>query len=162
MPSLLWYSVISSSPCSINLQHILESTRIPLEYLKSDYRFFGKAALSMCIAYGLNWLYFDVDNTNLEAHAIRRHMFTSMVYGLVHLPFIMVLSQPWYALNRKGITLVGAALQYLVIAHDCPDTNPEDLTEEYQLNSEDHISAGLRWFFCAGLATGLLCMGTPP
>jgi hypothetical protein len=44
----------------------------------------------MCIAYGLNWLYFDVDNTNLEVHAIRRHIVSSMIYGLAHLPFIMV------------------------------------------------------------------------
>jgi len=44
----------------------------------------------MCIAYGLNWLYFDVDNANLESHAIRRHIITSMVYGLAHLPMIMV------------------------------------------------------------------------
>ena len=56
----------------------------------SKNRFFGKAALSTCIAYGLNWLYFDVDNSNLESHAIRRHIFSSMVYGLAHLPFIMV------------------------------------------------------------------------
>lgn len=58
--------------------------------------------------------------------------------------------------------MVGAALEYLVIAHDCPDANFEDLTAEYQLHSEDHISDGLRWFFCAGLAVGLLCMGIPP
>ena len=56
-------------------------------------RFFGKAVLSLCIAYGLNWLYFDVDNNNLESHAIRRHIFSSMVYGLAHLPFIMVRPQ---------------------------------------------------------------------
>jgi len=34
------------------------------------------------------------------------------------------------------------------------------LTDAYQLDSEDHISEGLRWFFCAGLAISLLCMGT--
>lgn len=56
----------------------------------SKIRFFGKATLSMTIAYGLNWLYFEVDNANLEFHAIRRHMFSSIVYGLTHLPFIMV------------------------------------------------------------------------
>jgi hypothetical protein len=44
----------------------------------------------MCIAYGLSWLYFDVDNTSLESHAIRRHMVSSMIYALAHLPFIMV------------------------------------------------------------------------
>lgn len=44
----------------------------------------------MCIAYALNWIYFDVDNSNLESHAIRRHIVSSMVYALAHLPFIMV------------------------------------------------------------------------
>jgi len=47
----------------------------------------------MTIAFGLNWLYFDVDNSNLESHAIRRHILSSMVYGLAHLPFIMVSSR---------------------------------------------------------------------
>jgi hypothetical protein len=56
---------------------------------------------------------------------------------------------------------VGAALEYLVIANDCADANPLWLTEEYQLHSEDHISDGLRWFFCGGLAMGLFCMGNP-
>ena len=58
--------------------------------LTNDTSYFGKAVLSMCIAFGLNWLYFDVDNANLESHAIRRHIITSMVYGLAHLPMIMV------------------------------------------------------------------------
>lgn len=60
--------------------------------VRSDHRFFGKAVLSMCIAYGLNWLYFDVDNTNLLVHAVRRHFASSIIYGLAHLPFIMVLT----------------------------------------------------------------------
>ena len=123
-------------------------------------RFFGKAALSMCIAYGLNWLYFDVDNTNLEVHAIRRHIVSSMIYGLAHLPFIMV-SLHFLPSSYKGITLVGAALEYLVIAHDCPDANPDDLADDYRLHSEDHVNPGLRWFFCAGLSMGLFCMGLP-
>ncbi len=58
--------------------------------LVAHFSFFGKAVLSMCIAYGLNWLYFDVDNTNLQIHAIRRHFLSSVIYGLAHLPFIMV------------------------------------------------------------------------
>jgi len=53
--------------------------------------------------------------------------------------------------------LVGAALEYLVIASDCPDSNPEWLTEEFQGHHE--ISHGLRWFFCGGLAMALACMG---
>jgi len=46
----------------------------------------------MCIAYALHWIYFDVDNANLESHAIRRHIISSIVYGLAHLPFIMVIT----------------------------------------------------------------------
>jgi hypothetical protein len=59
-----------------------------------SYSFFGKAVLSLCIGYGLNWLYFDVDNTGLKLHAIRRHVITSMIYSISHLPFIMVYHTP--------------------------------------------------------------------
>lgn len=112
----------------------------------------------MCIAYALNWLYFDVDNSNLESHAIRRHIISSMVYGLCHLPFIMVCLNYGYFVNEEGITLVGAALEYLVIASDCSDANPEWLTDEFQGHSDSEISDGLRWFFCGGLAVALACM----
>jgi hypothetical protein len=44
----------------------------------------------MCIAYALHWIYFDVDNVNLESHAIRRHVLSGMAYSIAHLPFIMV------------------------------------------------------------------------
>lgn|SRR5271154_4946483 len=62
----------------------------------------------------------------------------------------------------QAITLVGAALEYLVIASDCPDANPDELTEEYAIKSVDVISPGLRWFFCGGLAIALFCMSTQP
>jgi hypothetical protein len=62
----------------------------------------------MCIAYGLNWLYFDVDNTNLQVHAIRRSMYTSLIYGLVHLPFIMVSQR--LCLLIQGITFSGSCV----------------------------------------------------
>lgn len=74
-------------------------------FYNSNFRFFGKAALSMTIAYGLNWLYFDVDNSNLESHAIRRHIFSSMIYSLAHLPFIMVSSPGVNAYNRDLLWL---------------------------------------------------------
>ena len=100
MPSSPWYSVISFFLYCTSLPQSSVSMRMdPRKRSKSS--FFGKAALSMCIAYGLNWLYFDVDNTNLEVHAIRRHLFTSMTYGLVHLPFIMVVSPDMFV-NVEG------------------------------------------------------------
>ena len=113
----------------------------------------------MCIAYGLNWLYFDVDNTNLQMHAIRRSVLSSVLHGVMHLPFIMVRCRTSYLI--QGMTLVGAALEYLVIATDSDSASSEWLTEEYQVHSEDHTTDGLRWFFCGGLAMGLFCMGIP-
>jgi hypothetical protein len=62
----------------------------------------------------------------------------------------------------QAITLVGAALEYLVIASDCPDANPDELTDEYAIKSADVLSNGLRWFFCGGLAIALFCMSTQP
>ena len=54
--------------------------------------------------------------------------------------------------------LAGACLSKIVLAHDCPDADPEDLTEAYILRSEEHLSHGLRWFYCCGLGIALLSM----
>jgi len=54
---------------------------------------------------------------------------------------------------------VGAALEYLVVAYDCPDANPDDVVDELG-HAKDSISSGLRWFFCGGLAVAVACMGT--
>ncbi len=73
---------------------------------------------------------------------------TAMVWMTAHLPFIM------------GYILAAASLSRLVLATDCHDANAEDLTEAYISNSQREVPTGLRWFYCGGLATALLCMST--
>ncbi|ESZ94376.1 hypothetical protein SBOR_5240 [Sclerotinia borealis F-4128] len=109
--------------------------------------FFGKAVLGLIQAFAFNWIYFDLDGADLFAHAIRRDVTASLIWGLAHLPFIM------------SYVLGGAALSRLVVVRDCADTSLESLTEAYQAKSEPEISYGLRWFYCAGFGIALFCMG---
>ena len=55
--------------------------------------------------------------------------------------------------------LGGAALSRLVIAHDCPNADPETLTEVYAGRSAEDIHDGLRWYYCVGMGLALACMG---
>ncbi|KAF2097442.1 hypothetical protein NA57DRAFT_58029 [Rhizodiscina lignyota] len=108
--------------------------------------FFGKAVLGLVQAFAFNWLYFEVDSFNLHTHAIRRHVFSAMIWGSSHLPFTM------------AFVLAGAALSKLVLAHDNPNADPHDLFGSYEERSLPEISNGLRWYYCAGLAIALACM----
>jgi low temperature requirement protein LtrA len=127
--------------------------------------FFGKAVLGLIQAFTFNWLYFEMDSFNLHTHAIRRHVFSgksspssksagkriinmylALIWFTVHLPFVM------------SFVLSASALGVLVRAHDCPDAPVESLYETFIPRSEDHISQGLRWFYCGGLSISLACM----
>ena len=108
--------------------------------------FFGKGALGLIQAFAFNWLYFEIDAWNVHTHAIRRHVLSSMLWLFAHLPFIM------------GYVLAAAALSKLVLAHDADDTDEHDLAEYWAERSEDHVSDGLRWYYCCGLAVALTCM----
>jgi hypothetical protein len=57
-----------------------------------------------------------------------------------------------------SFVLSASALATLVRAHDCPDAPVESLYETFIPRSEEHISTGLRWFYCSGLGISLLCM----
>ncbi|KAF2721882.1 hypothetical protein K431DRAFT_65128 [Polychaeton citri CBS 116435] len=109
--------------------------------------FFGKAILGLIQCFFYNWLYFEIDASNLVSHAIRRAKFSAFAWAMAHLPFIM------------AFVLGGGALARLVVAHDCPDTELEDLTEVYMLRSEEEIHIGIRWFYCAGFGVALAFMG---
>ncbi|KAK4547050.1 hypothetical protein LTR36_001271 [Oleoguttula mirabilis] len=109
--------------------------------------FFGKAILGLIQAFCFNWIYFEIDGANLRLHAIRRHKASAMLWNFSHLPFIM------------AFVLAGGALARLVVATDTPQSRLEDLTEAYQVRSEPEIRAGIRWFYCAGLAIALGGMG---
>ncbi|KAF2660174.1 hypothetical protein K491DRAFT_589607 [Lophiostoma macrostomum CBS 122681] len=108
--------------------------------------FFGKAVLGLIQAFTFNWIYFEIDSWNLHSHAIRRHIGSAMVWFSIHIPFIM------------SFVLSASALAVLVRAHDCPDTPLDSLYETYVEQSEEHISEGLRWFYCGGMGIALLCM----
>ncbi|KAF2269003.1 hypothetical protein CC78DRAFT_335003 [Lojkania enalia] len=108
--------------------------------------FFGKAVLGLVQAFTFNWIYFEIDSFNLHAHAIRRHVASAMIWFSIHLPFIM------------SFVLSASALAVLVRAHDCPDAPVESLYETFISRSEEHITDGLRWYYCGGLGIALACM----
>nr|OQO25053.1 hypothetical protein B0A51_07432 [Rachicladosporium sp. CCFEE 5018] len=108
--------------------------------------FFGKAILGLIQAFAFNWLYFEIDASNISLHAIRRHKWSAMIWTLSHLPFIM------------SFVLGGGALARLVLATDTEDAHVEMLTETYQHRSDEHVASGIRWFYSAGFGVALLCM----
>lgn len=105
--------------------------------------FFAKAFLGLLQGYALNWTYFEVDSRNIEVHAIRRHVLSSLLWLGAHLPFVISLG------------LAGAAMSRLVLAHDCPGADIHDLSEliDPEHKSIGHIEDGLRWIYCAGLGS---------
>ncbi|KAL6698953.1 bacterial low temperature requirement A domain-containing protein [Trichoderma pleuroticola] len=108
--------------------------------------FLGKAILGLMQAFTFNWIYFDIDASNLSLHAIRRSRISAGIWEFAHLLFVM------------GYIVATSALSRLVLATDVPDTNPEQLAEPYRESSEDHFNAGVRFFYCHGLAIALLAM----
>ncbi|KAF5678920.1 hypothetical protein FHETE_1029 [Fusarium heterosporum] len=109
--------------------------------------FLGKAVLGLCQAFVFNWIYFDVDGSNIDIHAIRRSVISSSVWHYAHLPFIM------------GYILASAGLSKLVLVADTPNANPEHLTDHYVERAEPEIADGIRYFYCHGLAIALFFMG---
>jgi hypothetical protein len=109
--------------------------------------FLGKAVLGLVQAFIFNLLYFEIDGSNIHTHAIRRHVHSTFLWQNAHLTFVM------------AYILASAALSKLVVAADCADTDAESLTEFYHERSEEHISMGLRFYYCTGLAIALLSMG---
>ena len=43
---------------------------------------YGKAVLCLTQAYCFNWMYFEIDGSNLHVHAIRRHKWTAMTWNM--------------------------------------------------------------------------------
>ncbi|KAI5370915.1 putative Low temperature requirement A [Septoria linicola] len=108
--------------------------------------FYGKAILGLTQCFIFNWMYFEIDASNLRSHAIRRHKLSAFAWSMGHLPFIMT------------FVLGGSGLAMLVAAHDEGNTHLQYLTEQYQGRSEDHILNGFRWFYCGGFGVALIFM----
>ncbi|RSL98485.1 hypothetical protein CEP52_010298 [Fusarium oligoseptatum] len=109
--------------------------------------FLGKAVLGLVQAFVFNWIYFDVDGSNIDVHAIRRSILSSTIWNYAHLPFIM------------GYILASAGLSKLVLATDAGGANAEQLSEHYSHRAEDEVANGIRFFYCHGLAIAMLFMG---
>ncbi|KAI9803543.1 MAG: hypothetical protein M1825_001886 [Sarcosagium campestre] len=147
---------------AINIEHKTERTNafvalvfgysvVALLYQNSAHfginAFFGKAILGLIQAFCFNWMYFEIDGDNLFQHAIRRSIWSSFIWITMHLPFILC-----YVLGSAG-------LSRLVLAHDCRDADPHDLSEVWAERSEElKVSSGLRWYYCAGLGLALAFM----
>ena len=69
-----------------------------------------------------------------------------MIWISIHLPFTM------------SFVLSASALAVLVRAHDSPDAPLDSLFETFIPRSEAHISTGLQWYYCGGLALALMCL----
>ena len=108
--------------------------------------FLGKAILGLMQAFALNTLYFEIDSYNLHIHAIRRHVASALTWFTLHLPLML------------AYVIAGAALSRLVLVHDTESASLENLAEPSQLKSEEEMSEGLRWFYCAGLGIATLCL----
>ena len=108
---------------------------------------FGKAILGLTSAFCFNWMYFEVDGSNLHVHAIRRHKGSALCWMMIHLPFIM------------AFVLGSGALARLVLVTDTPNSKLDFLTEDYRRKAEPDIAPGIRWFFCAGWGVAMMCMG---
>ncbi|KAL2675025.1 hypothetical protein Neosp_011205 [[Neocosmospora] mangrovei] len=109
--------------------------------------FLGKAVLGLVQAFVFNWIYFDVDGSNIDIHAIRRSIISASVWNYAHLPFIM------------GYILASAGLSKLVLATDAGGANAEQLSDHYSHRAEDEVANGIRFFYCHGLAIAMLFMG---
>lgn len=92
------------------------------------------------------WLYFDIDGWSVHVHAIRRSWASATIWVTVHLPL------------SGAFILASSTLSDLVLAHDTPNSNPNDLASAYKAKSVEELEQPMRWFYCGGLAATLVCM----
>ncbi|KAK2600105.1 hypothetical protein QQS21_005191 [Conoideocrella luteorostrata] len=135
--------------------------------------FLGKAVLGLVQAFLFNWIYFDIDASTINVHAIRHSglggkythpqvlivilvtittrfsltLNVAVLWQFAHLPFVM------------GYIVATSALSTLVIALDVPGTQRDQLLPPKSTHAEEHFGSGVRYFYCHGLAIALLSMG---
>ncbi|CAG8543727.1 12173_t:CDS:10 [Cetraspora pellucida] len=111
--------------------------------------FLAKAILGLVIAYSLHWIYFDVDASRQYQHALRRHVITGLLFGLIHIPLNM------------SLIAFGSSLGRIVTLADFPDAEntpkPKSLREAGETESSE-FSTPLAILFCTSLAVSMYCM----
>ncbi|KAI8819155.1 bacterial low temperature requirement A protein-domain-containing protein [Fimicolochytrium jonesii] len=65
-----------------------------------------KAVLALILALNLAWIYFDVDGSRQEIHAMRRHAWTGITWNLSHIPMF------------GAVVLAGVSVEVMVRATD--------------------------------------------
>ncbi|CAG8446895.1 11155_t:CDS:10 [Diversispora eburnea] len=120
----------------------------------------AKAILGLIIAYSIHWIYFDVDASRQFQHALRRHVFTGVLFTFIHFPLIMSL----IAFGSLGSLMT--IMDYLGEEKN-HTSNVEDsdvsshLLFGREVSSESTITkfpASLTWLFCASLAIAMYSM----
>ncbi|CAG8476537.1 22844_t:CDS:2, partial [Gigaspora rosea] len=108
----------------------------------------AKAILGLVIAYDLHWIYFDVDASRQYQHALRRHTFTGILFGLAHVPLDM------------SLIAFGSSLGRIVTLPDFPDAEhtPKPMSLKEGEESSHEFSTPLAVLFCTSLAIAMYCM----
>jgi hypothetical protein len=98
-----WISRIFDFYPAINIEHKVKRTNafvslvfgysvVGVLFQNAGYglnAFLGKAILGLVQALVFHWLYFEVDGSNIDTHAIRRHVHSSFLWQNAHLTFVM-------------------------------------------------------------------------
>ncbi|CAG8448429.1 10115_t:CDS:10 [Diversispora eburnea] len=123
----------------------------------------AKAILGLIIAYGIHWIYFDVDASRQFQHALRRHVLSGVLFGYVHYPLLMSLIAFGSSLGSI-MTIIDYLDEEENHASDVEDSNNSShLLFGREVSSENTITKfpeSLAWLFCASLATAMYSMAT--
>ncbi|RHZ88764.1 hypothetical protein Glove_21g57 [Diversispora epigaea] len=118
----------------------------------------AKAILGLIIAYSIHWIYFDVDASRQFQHALRRHVFTGVLFILVHFPLIMSLIAFGSSLGSV-MTVIDYEENHASIVEDSDVSS--HLLYGREVSSESTITEfpePLAWLFCASLAIAMYSM----
>lgn len=115
---------------------------------------FGRAALSLLVAFCLCWLYTASDgsreNTEAGVHALRWRATHALQWVVLHLPLsaaLLIAGDICAVFVKYGHTGVGVAAS--------PDTPAKEGEAKFPTDQE---WKALRWQFCGGTAIGVFCL----
>uniref|UniRef100_U9T6P4 Uncharacterized protein n=2 Tax=Rhizophagus irregularis TaxID=588596 RepID=U9T6P4_RHIID len=128
----------------------------------------GKAILGLLIAYNLHWIYFIVDGSKQFQHALRRHIVTGLLFGVIHFPLNMALIAFGASLGKivqlrdfpgaHNIPTNEVGSHALVAESSSPSESTPTEVDSHN-DSYDPHNAPLFWLYSVTLAISLYCMG---
>ncbi|CAI2180747.1 894_t:CDS:10 [Funneliformis geosporum] len=115
----------------------------------------AKAILGLLTAYNLHWIYFDVDASRQFQHALRRHTFTGILFGLIHFPMNMALIAFGTSLGRMVQLRDFPGSQHIPVEDNDLHLESRAVPE----HADDAVfPSSLSWLYCISLAISLYCM----